>query len=111
MANYLLIESRDPFEYADVGSFYDIATDLAREGNQVTFFLVQNGVLPARQGVAGGHVAQLLQKAPGVTVLADGFSLRERGIPQARLQEGVSPADMDRLVDMLADPATKSIWH
>ena len=29
MANYLLVESRDPFEYSDSSYFYQVAQDLA----------------------------------------------------------------------------------
>ena len=111
MANYLLIESRDPYQYADAASFYNIAADLGKAGNQVTFFLVQNGVLPARRGAAQSPIATLRQQAPGVRVLADDFSLRERAIPQDRLAEGVSASPIDLLVDMLSDPSTKAMWH
>src|SRR4029450_6336607 len=45
MADYLLIESRDPFESNDVGYYCDLARGLVEAGNQVTLFLVQNGVL------------------------------------------------------------------
>jgi hypothetical protein len=36
MAKYLLIESRDPFDSNDVANFYDLATGLVREGNEVS---------------------------------------------------------------------------
>lgn len=45
MARYVLVESRDPFESRDVSYFYGLAADLAAKGEQVTLFLVQNGVL------------------------------------------------------------------
>src|SRR5258705_13792961 len=48
MAEYVLIESRDPFESNDVGYYYDLARGLVETGNQVTLFLAQNGVLAAR---------------------------------------------------------------
>ena len=48
MAEYLLIESRDPFESNDVGYYYDLAKGLIEGGNEVTLFLAQNGVLSAR---------------------------------------------------------------
>ena len=48
MANYLLIESRDPFGESGVVQDYTLASDLKKRGNDVTLFLVQNGVLPAR---------------------------------------------------------------
>ena len=111
MGSYLLIESRDPYQYADASSFCQIATDLAKAGNQVTVFLVQNGVLPARQGAANSPIAQLHQQAPAVTVLADDFALRERAIPANHLISGVSASPLDKLVDLLADPDTKAIWH
>jgi len=45
--NYLLIESRDPFESNDVGYYYELSKGLVEDGNEVTVFLVQNGVLSA----------------------------------------------------------------
>ena len=78
MAKYLLTESRDPFDNNVVARQYELAINLVKEGNEVTLFLVQNGVLPARPGT---HSALLTSTARlGVEVLADDFSLRERGI-------------------------------
>lgn len=39
MAQYLLIESRDPFESKDIGYYYDLAKGLVEGGNEVTLFL------------------------------------------------------------------------
>ena len=111
MADYVLIESRDPFEYSDTGYFYEVAADLSKAGNNVTFFLVQNGVLTARKGISNSAVDKLQKAAPGVKVLADEFSLRERAITQDRLAAGVSSSPIDHLVDLLADPNTKAVWH
>ena len=110
MAKYLLIESRDPFETNDVGTyFYDLAAGLAKEGNEVTLFLVQNGVLPARKSAKSEPLCSKLAQS-GVTVLADEFSLRERGIPAARLATGVKAAPLDVVVDQLAE-GRKALWH
>lgn len=111
MAKYLLVESRDPYQHADSESFYQTAAELARAGNQVTFFLVENGVLPARHGAANSPVPLLRKQAPGVNILADDFSLLERAITQDRLVEGVRSAAIGELVDLLAEPGTKAIWH
>jgi hypothetical protein len=46
----------------------------------------------------------------GVEVLADDFSLRERGIVAGRLASGVKSAPIDVVVDQLAD-GRKTIWH
>lgn len=108
MAKYLLIESRDPFESTDVPANYELAQSLVKEGNQVTLFLVQNGVLPARKSAR----SELLVKAAsaGVEILADDFSLRERGIAADRLVTGVRSAPLDVVVDQLAE-GRKAIWH
>src|SRR5215510_4718305 len=106
MAQYLLIESRDPFEFKDVGYYYDLAKGLIEGGNQVTLFLAQNGVLaarPSRHSAALGALAR-----SGVTVLADDFSLQERGI--TKLAEGVAAAPIDVVVDHLA-AGHKTLWH
>ncbi len=111
MANYLLIESRDPFEYGDTRYMYNLAADLALKGNRVTLFLIQNGVLTTRTGVKDNPLDGLSEKGPAVTVLADEFSLRERGISQGSLVEGVEVSNVDSLVDMLAQADTKAVWH
>jgi predicted peroxiredoxin len=108
MNRYLLIESLDPFESNDVAYYYDLAADLAHEGNTVTLFLVQNGVLPARQSSHSRALTAVAKK--GVQVLADEFSLRERGISGHRLAEGVKAAPLDVVVDQLEE-GRKVLWH
>lgn len=108
MAKYLLIESRDPFDANDVAHFYDLAEGLARKGNAVTLFLVQNGVLPARPGTRSAALGELA--AAGVEVLADDFSLRERGIAADGLAHGVTAAPLDVVIDGLAE-GRKTLWH
>ncbi|HLU65562.1 MAG TPA: DsrE family protein [Kofleriaceae bacterium] len=108
MASYLLIESRDPWESRDCEAWQELALGLARQGNTVTLLLVQNGVLPARRGARGGDLAALT--GAGVEILADDFSLRERGIGADRLADGVKPAAIDVVIDMMAE-GRKVIWH
>jgi len=43
-------------------------------------------------------------------VLADEFSLRERGIAANRLAGGVSASPLDVVVDQLAE-GRKALWH
>lgn len=108
MATYLLIESRDPYDSNDTGFCRDLATQLAAAKNEVTVFLVQNGVLPARSGARSGDLSKLA--GAGVRVLADSFSLRERGIDEKGLASGVAAAPLDVVLDALAQGA-KVIWH
>jgi predicted peroxiredoxin len=108
MAKYLLIESRDPFDSNEVERYQTLATNLVKEGNQVTMFLVENGVFPARPGTRSEGLARLAKA--GVEVLADEFSLRERGIAAGRLTEGVKAAPLDVVIDQLA-AGRKAMWH
>lgn len=104
MSDYVIVESRDPFEHHGVRATYELARSLVKGGRRVTLFLVQNGVLPSRQGTASTQLAEL--KEGGVEVLADTFSLRERGIPPERLAGGVSPAEIGTVVDALVGGRT-----
>ena len=108
MPRYLLIESRDPFDSNDTRFCCDLAQQLAAANNEVTLFLVQNGVLPARSGARSGDLAKLA--GTGVSVLADSFSLKERGIDEKRLASGVKAAPLDVVLDALAAGA-RVIWH
>lgn len=108
MAKYLMIASRDPFDSNDVAHYYDLAAGLATEGNEVTLFLVQNGVLPARRS-ARSDALETVAKA-GVKILADDFSLRERGITSDRLTPAVTPSPLDVVVDQLAE-GRQAMWH
>ncbi len=106
MGSYLIIESRDPFGSADAD--YGAATALADHGDDVTVYLVQNGVLATREAsTAAGAIGQLAGK---VSLLADDFSLRERGITDDEIVDGVSVSSMDALVDLIADDGRKVIW-
>src|SRR5262245_52038769 len=108
MAKYTLIASRDTFESTEAERYIALASDLKRGGNEVTLFLVQNGVLCARQCPGTAAISKLAES--GVTVLADSFALRERGITGARLAPGVRAADLDVIVDHMAE-GRKVLWN
>ena len=108
MPGYLLIESRDPFENNIVARQYDLAMNIVKEGNEVALFLVQNGVLPARPGPCSSLLTNTARA--GVEVLADDFSLRERGIAASRLADGIKAAPLSVVIDHLAG-GRKVIWH
>jgi predicted peroxiredoxin len=107
-SKYLLIESRDPFESRDCAFLAELAAQLAGAGHEVTLFLVQNGVLPARRGARAETLGVALRA--GVEVLADDFSLRERAIPLDRLADGVKAAPLEVVVDQLEE-GRKALWH
>jgi len=106
MAEYLLIESRDPFESNDVGYYYDLARGLVEAGEKVTLFLVQNGVFAARPSAKAPQLRVLV--GSGVKILADDFALKERGI--TKLLDGVQIAPIEIVVDHL-EAGHKTLWH
>lgn len=108
MAKYLLIESRDPYDSADSANFLELVRGVRERNNDVTLFLIQNGVLAARDGAQHSERYRDLART-GVTVLADSFSLRERAID--RLVDSVRPAEIDALVELLLERGSKAIWH
>jgi len=108
MTHYLVLESRDPYDSADWMNMQQIVKALKTNGNEVTLFLLQNGVLPARQGTSfEQHFADL--KGTGIHILADAFALQERGIQN--VAAGVEKTSIDRLVQLCLTPDTKTIWH
>lgn len=107
MQPVLVIDSRDHFGRPDGGFAHELARTLAGDGAPVTLLMVQNGVLHARRSAPGNGLAHLL--AAGVTVLADDFSLRERGIAPDALVAGVRSTPLDIVVDRLVDGA-RVIW-
>ena len=116
MADYILIESRDPFESAAVGGFLDLADGLAKEGSKVTLFLVQNAVMAAGHGARASfpdnmHVRSLAALASnGVKVLAASFSQQERGISPNRLIAGITVAPLSAVIDHMA-AGRRALWH
>jgi sulfur transfer complex TusBCD TusB component (DsrH family) len=109
MSNYLFIESRDPFESADTKFIEQSAVSLRQRGHTVTVFLVQNGVLAARRAAMNPYLDRLAQAR--VTLLADGFSLQERGIESSDLRAGIQASTIETLVDIMLQEQTKAIWH
>ncbi len=109
MSNYIFIESRDPFESRDVRFVEETAAALRQRGHEVTVFLVQNGVLASRRNSRDSYLAHLTET--GVELLADDFSLRERGIGAAELRPGVRPSNVETLVEALAREDTRAVWH
>lgn len=107
MSDYLLIESRDPFD-SGCSHYHSLAAELVASGKKVTLFLVQNGVFPARPCDASQALSSVAQQ--GVEILADDFSLQERGIDPNQLAEGVRVASLEVVIDQMSE-GRKVLWH
>jgi len=108
VAKYIFIQSRDPFSSLEAAHDVEIIAELARAGGDVTVFLVQNGVLPARRSARSEALSELA--ANGVRVLADDYSLRVRGIAETRLAPGVRVGSLEAVLDAMVE-GSKAIWH
>jgi sulfur transfer complex TusBCD TusB component (DsrH family) len=100
MAGYILIAARDPWEGVESERVFELARALSEVRDAVTVYLTENGVLAARADAGERFLSPLI--AAGVNVFADPFALQERGIPRERLVQGVEPAPIEQLVDLLA---------
>jgi len=108
MASYLFIKSRDPFEIDDSDHYYNSTLALKNRDNEAMLFLVQNGVFLAHQNPRLGKLSH--SEAPTGRILADEFSLGERGITADSLLEGLRSSPLDIVIDeMVAN--TKIVWH
>ncbi|MET4696523.1 multidrug transporter [Endozoicomonas lisbonensis] len=107
MSDYLLIESRDPFD-SGCSHYHQLAEELVKSGRKVTLLLVQNGVLPARPCDASRTLTDMSRQ--GVEILADDFSLQERGIDPGSLAEGIMAAPLDVVIEQMVQ-GRKVLWH
>jgi sulfur relay protein TusB/DsrH len=108
MSRYLIVTSRDLYEYASSSSVLELAGSLRNRGHEVTLYLVENGALAARQGAQLASRLSDLSRA-GVTVLVEDVSAKARGIE--RVAEGVRLSTMDELADLIVDGCDKVIWY
>lgn len=106
---YLFIESQDPLEDRGAEEYLGWALELAKQKERVAVFFVENGVLALREG-AGFSLREALREA-GARLCADELALKERGLSPNRLAGGIQVAAIEQIVDWLADPKTKAIWH
>ena len=107
MSDYLLIESRDPFE-CGYSHYQHLAGNLAKSGKKVTLFLVQNAVFPTRPCSFSQSLIDIANA--GVEVLADNFSLQERGIDPGILVDGVQAASLEIVIEHMVN-GRKVLWH
>jgi predicted peroxiredoxin len=109
MPPYLLIETRVAWESTEVADFLALAGSLAKAGNVVDLFLIQNGVLMAFAEVKS-QLVELLDQ-PGLSIWVDDFSLASRAAVDKTLHDGVRIGTAATLVELLTRPGCKPTWH
>ena len=109
MAQYLLIESKNPLEGGDHS--FELGKQLRALKHNVTIYLLQDAVFAARKRFEAGEKLVAVAKAQDMTLLADEVSLRQRGISNERRSDAVRVGKMEELVDLLMEKSDKAIWH
>jgi len=109
MAKYLLIESKGPLNGGDHS--FELGRQLREQQHDVTIYLLQDAVFAARTSMAVGQRLLGDAKKYGLSLVADGVALRERGISGGHVAKDVRVSDMNELVDLLMDRSDKAIWH
>lgn len=108
MSEYLFIQSQEPFTEVRAKAQYDLAIRLANAGNNVRVLLVQNGVVPARNGARCEAFDAL--NASQVSIVAESMALTQREIGADQLKAGVNVSELDIVVDALL-AGHKVIWN
>ncbi len=109
MAHYLLVESKSPLDGGQHA--FELGKQLRGLQHNITVYLIQDAVFAARKRFEAGEKLIAEAKAQNLTLLADGISLRQRGITKERLSEAVRVSNMDELVDLIMEKSDKVIWH
>lgn len=102
MRELLIIETRDAADHKDPARMAELAAGMHRMGIPATIFLAENGAFNARGNGEPGLAAAISE---GVNVAVDRFAMDERGIGEKQLTKGISVADIELVVDRLADGA------
>jgi sulfur relay (sulfurtransferase) complex TusBCD TusD component (DsrE family) len=108
MKRFLVVGSRDLTEYVN-GEYVPLVVEgLRAKGHEVTLFLIENGVIAAREGSKAGQILNGLSDK-GARVYAEDVSCRARGVRV--LAPGVSFSNLDSLADSIAEGFDNIVWY
>ena len=108
MSDYVFLQSQDPFTETQTLAQYQLIHNLATKDNRVTLYLIQNGVMPARRGALCKPFDLLCNQ--NINVVADRFSLEQRGIELDQLKSGVNAEEIGVVIDAMLR-GDKVIWN
>ncbi len=103
----VVLTARDPLRAADGAHPLRLAAELAGAGHEVVVALLEDAVAVARESHAAGH-ALAAAIAKGARVVAEDEAMARRGI--VRLVEGVEPASMGEVTELLLGWSQRQAW-
>ena len=107
---HLLVDSHGPWSGPGWAGFLADAAELAGAGRRTRVLLVQDGVLGAVDGSAGGASLDPLLAAGG-ELCVDRFSWEQRGLAGQRARAGVRWSDLDEVAGWVLDPGVQVVWR
>ncbi len=108
MTNLLLVLSKDPYTTEIPNLALDIGLNAkAKKGNNVSLYLVEDGVTAARKSEFGNKLLDAKKK--GIRILADDKAVQSRGL-DGNLVAGVEVKEIGILLDHIVEDNTRVAW-
>lgn len=100
MTNLLIVLSKDPYTTETSDLVLDIGTNAKEKGNDVSIYLVEDGVTAARKSEFGNKLAAAQEK--GMKVFADDKAVLSRSLTN-KIIGGVEIKEISTLLDYIME--------
>ena len=107
MTNLLLVLSKDPYTTEIPNLVLDIGLNARAKGNNVSLYLVEDGVTAARKSEFGNKLQDAKKK--GITILADDKAVQSRGL-DGNLVDWIQVKEIGTLLDYIVEDNTRVAW-
>lgn len=108
MTNLLLVLSKDPYTTETPNLVLDIGLNArAKKGNNVSLYLVEDGVTAARKSEFGNKLLDAKKK--GIRIFADDKAVQSRGL-DGRLIDGIEIKEIGTLLDHIVGDGNRVAW-
>jgi predicted peroxiredoxin len=107
MTNLLLVLSKDPYTTEIPNLVLDIGLNAKNKGNDVSLYLVEDGVTAVRKGEFGNRLVDAKKK--GIKIFADDKAVQSRGL-DGNLIPDVEIKEIGTLLDYIIEDGTRVAW-
>ncbi len=107
MTSLLLVLSKDPYTTETPDLVLDIGLNAKEKGNDVTLYLVEDGVTAARKSEFGNKLAAAHKK--GIKIYADDRAVLSRSLTD-KLIAWVQVKEIGTLLDFIMDDYDRVVW-
>ncbi|NJD52050.1 MAG: DsrE family protein [Candidatus Methanoperedens sp.] len=107
MTNLLLVLSKDPHTTEIPNLVLDIGLNARAKKNNVSLYLVEDGVTAARKSEFGNKLLDAKKK--GIRILTDDKAVQSRGLV-GKLVEGVEVKEIGTLLDHIIEDGNRVAW-